>query len=101
MQLPLKPNQQETGPESELKAEDLVHWVAVLPELEPVYFPVTNRSWRVEAESEPARVGDPVSSQGLIAPTGSVTEMATAYRTRLHRVSGVAPVWWALAMPSF
>ena len=92
MLLPLKLNQQETGPGSGLTAEDLVHWVAVLPGLEPVYFLVTSRSLPAEAGSGPAHVGDPVSSRALIAPTDSAREMATAYRTPLRTVSGVAPV---------
>ena len=99
--MPLKPNQQETGLGSGLTAEDQVHWVAVLPGLEAVYFPVTSRSWPVEVGSGPANVGDPVSGRAVIARTDSATEMATVCRTRLHTVSGVAPVWWVLAMPWF
>ena len=101
MLLPRKPNQQQMGPGSGSTAEDLAHWVAVLPGSEAVCFLAANRSWPVEAEWGSAHAEGPVSGRALIAPMDSATEMAKAYRTRLHTVWEVAPVWWVLAMLSF
>ena len=99
--LPLKLNQQETGPGSGLRAEDLVRWVAALPGLEPVCFPATGRSWPVDAGSESAHVGGPVLGQALIALMDLARETATACRTRSHTVWEAALVWWARVMPWF
>ena len=98
---PREPNQQETGPGSGLTAEDLAHWVAGLPGLEPACFPATSRSWPVEVALGSEHAAGPVSGRAPIAPMDSATEMATACRRRLHTVSEAAPVWWVLAMPSF